>query len=224
MPRKSMLIGAAAAILAVNVALVVVASAAHGSSSTPQDSAVGQLGTQSSAVPPTATLDITNGVTNGATGGAAGSSIATIYPVQPGPFQPGYPPFAQTGVAGDGLTAWGVAYKPVSDPAAEPDAALMKAAFDDGQKRAQSLAAALGLKLGSLAGVSDYALNQPSYNGCIEPLRGGAVSPQAPSGKSTPAPVPQTTAEPAPPSIAQPMPPCQVQHYVVAWVLVRYHF
>jgi Protein of unknown function (DUF541) len=210
MSRKSMLTAAAGVLVAVNLA-VVVAAAAHDQGVSPRGSQATSL-----ANPPglTASQDTTAGTATGAPG-----TIGTLYPVQQGQFVPGLPPFSAAGVAGDGVTAWGVAYKSVADATTEPDAALIRSAFDDGKSRAQVLAGAVGLKLGSLAGVSDYTINQPSY-GCIQPLKGSTVPPQAP--------VPQTSVAPAPggQGIAQPAPtiqPCQVQHYAVAWVLVRFH-
>lgn len=151
----------------------------------------------------------------------AGTSIAYPYP-GPGPFQPGMPPFGQAGVGGDGVSAWGVAFKEVSDQSAQPDTDLVKSAYQDAQKKAQMLAAAAGLKLGSVIALSDYSLNQPHFGGCVQPYaEKGAPAPAlrgAPAGSGNA--VPQIA--PAPPGPLPPVPACQAKHYLVVWVLARY--
>jgi len=74
---------------------------------------------------------------------SAANSSAIAQPA-PGAFYPGMPPFGTGGAAADGISAWGVAYRQVSDPAAQPDAALIKAAYQDAEKKAADLAAATG--------------------------------------------------------------------------------
>jgi hypothetical protein len=158
-----------------------------------------------------------------ATNGSAapgGTAIAQPYPGG-GPFEPGPPPFGQSGVAGDGLSTWGVAFKANSDPAAQPDADLIKSAFRDAQKKAETLASAAGLKLGKLIAISDYGQNQPYYIGCVQSYqpKGGA-----PIGRTAPGvPVPQAGQGQAQILPEPPMPsPCQPQRNLVAWVLLRY--
>jgi Protein of unknown function (DUF541) len=143
----------------------------------------------------------------GAANGSAPSNIAIAQPYPGGgPFEPGPPPFGQSGVAGDGLSTWGVAFKATSDPAAQPDADLIKSAFRDAQKKAETLASATGLKLGKLLAVSDYGQDQPYYTGCLQP-----VQPKGPL---------QGQAQILP---DQPVPsPCQPQRNLVVWVLLRY--
>jgi hypothetical protein len=162
-----------------------------------------------------------------ATGSApSGIAIAQPYPGN-GPFEPGAPPFSQAGVAGDGLSTWGVAFKESSDPAAQPDANLIKSAYQDAQKKAETLASATSLKLGKLIAVSDYGQNQPYFNGCIQPEQpkgsapsgGGNTAPGVPAPQVGPGQV-EILPAPASPDIAPAL--CQGKYYVVVWVLLRY--
>jgi hypothetical protein len=169
-----------------------------------------------------------------------GSSIAYPYPGI-GPFQPGPGPFGQGGVAADGLSSWGVAFKETTDANAQPDAALIKSAYQDAQKKAQNLASATGIQLGKLLAISDYGQNEPYFDkACIQPevpnpggapgsvpgagpnttpksQGGGGTS--SSSGTSTNANTATGTAIAAPPV---PVTPCVQKHYVVTWVLLRY--
>jgi hypothetical protein len=170
------------------------------------------------------------------------ASIAYPYPGGGGPFQPGPGPFGQGGVAGDGLSSWGVAFKETSDANAQPDAALVKSAYQDAQKKAQNLASATGLQLGKLLAISDFGQNEPYFDkaSCIQPElpnpAGAVPAPGAPSrttpgssGASGSAPsgsgasnsgTATGTAIAAPPV---PVPgTCVQKHYVVSWVLLRY--
>jgi len=155
--------------------------------------------------------------TDTATGAARAlaPSMAYAYPYPgPGPFQPGAPPFGQI-QTGDGLSAWGVAFKEVSDQNAQADSDLIKSAYQDAAKRAETLASAASIKLGKLLAISDYSFNQPYYNRCVQPMMGAP-------GKAQPAGAP-TIVQPAPPTRPAPEPtPCQPKHYVVVWVFVRY--
>jgi hypothetical protein len=178
-------------------------------------------------------------------GSAPSASIASPYNAYPypggiGPFQPGPGPFGQAGVAADGLSSWGVAFKETTDASAQPDAALIKSAYQDAQKRAQNLASATGLQIGKLLAISDYGQNEPYFDkACIQPeapVPGDAVpapgttpKSQGSSGASgsgiansgNPATGPTIVGPPvAVPPIAEP--PCVQKHYVVSWVLLRY--
>ena len=170
---------------------------------------------------------------------ANGSSIAYPNPGGIGPFQPGPGPFGQAGVAADGLSSWGVAFKETTDAGAQPDAALIKSAYQDAQKRAQTLASATGIQLGKLLAISDFGQNEPYFDkACIQPE---IPTPGAPG--SAPGAVPSTTpksqgsggasgsgtsgsgtattgATIVGPPIA--VAPCVQKHYVVSWVLLRY--
>ena len=152
---------------------------------------------------------------------ASSAAILQPYP-GPGPFQPGPPPYGQTGVGGDGLSAWGVAFKETSDPAAQPGTDLIKSAYQDAQKKADALASAAGIKLGTLVAISDYTQAQPYFNKlCVQPQLGRPVPAPAPGdptgsgGSGTGTVVPVQPPQPAPS-------PCQSQRYLVVWVLVRY--
>ena len=152
---------------------------------------------------------------------AGSTAILQPYP-GPGPFQPGPPPYGQTGVSGDGLSAWGVAFKETSDPAAQPGTDLIKSAYQDAQKKADALASAAGIKLGKLVAISDYTQAQPYFNKlCVQPQLGRPVPAPAPGastgsgGSGTGTVVPVQPPQPAPSA-------CQPQRYLVAWVLVRY--
>ena len=162
-------------------------------------------------------------------GTVANAAILQPYP-GPGPFQPGPPPYGQTGVSGDGLSAWGVAFKETSDPSDQPDTDLIKSAYQDAQKKADALASAAGIKLGKLLAISDYTQAQPYFNKlCVQPQLGRPVPAPAPGastgsdgaggsgigGSGTGTVVPVQPPQPAPS-------PCQPQRYLVAWVLVRY--
>jgi hypothetical protein len=166
---------------------------------------------------------------------ANGSSIAYPNPGGFGPFQPGPGPFGQAGVAADGLSSWGVAFKETTDAGAQPDAALIKSAYQDAQKRAQTLASATGIQLGKLLAISDFGQNEPYFDkACIQPeapIPGGPGS--APGAVPNTAPKSQGgggassgsgsavtgTAIAAPPVAVT---PCVQKHYVVSWVMVRY--
>jgi hypothetical protein len=147
----------------------------------------------------------------------------------PGPFQPGSPPFGplgQVGASGDGLSAWGVAFKETVDANAQPDASLIKSAYQNAQKKADELASAAGLKLGKLVAITDYTQAEPYYNKlCVQPEMGRpqAVPPAAqgaPKGTGSGSTGTGTVVPVEPP---QPVPaPCQAQRYLVAWVLIRY--
>jgi len=153
----------------------------------------------------------------------SGNAIAQPYP-GPGPFEPGLPPFGQAGATADGLSAWGVAFKETTDANAQADAALIKSAFQDAQKKADELASASGIKLGKLVAITDYTQAQPFYGGklCPQPELGrpagpplGLAQPNGSTGSGS------GTVAPAQPVAPVPA-PCQAQRYVIAWVLVRY--
>lgn len=166
---------------------------------------------------------------------ASGTSIAYPYPGGIGPFQPGLFPFGQGGVAADGLSSWGVAFKETSDANAQPDAALIKSAYQDAQKKAQNLASATGLQLGKLLAISDFGQDEPYFDkACIQPeipIPGapGAVpntTPKSPGGGGSSSSGiydggnPATGIAIAVPPV--PVPPCVQKHYIVSWVLLRY--
>jgi hypothetical protein len=146
-----------------------------------------------------------------------------------GPFQPGAPPYGfNPGVAADGISAWGVAYQKTTDANAKVGADLVKAAYQDAQSNARTLATATGLSVGKVLAINDLTMNQPYYNACIQPQMGVPEKPNtdpgtAPgatgsgsSGSGT------TTIAPAPGKpILQPA-PCNQDHYLVAWVMVRF--
>ena len=166
-------------------------------------------------------------------GGYNGSSTSTVpaagVPVAdngsaiaqpaPGAFYPGMPPFGTGGAVADGISAWGVAYREVSDPAAQPDAALIKAAYQDAEKKVSDLAAATGIRLGKLVAMTDYSNNQPYFKPCVYsggPAVGKPVPvPQGTSGSGSAAGAPTTAIAPA---------PCQASSnsYLVVWVYVRH--
>ena len=170
-----------------------------------------------------------NGATN-VTAAPAGAGVPVADSVanssaiaEPAPgFYPGTPPFGTGGAAGDGISAWGVAYRQVSDPAAQPDAALIKAAYQDAEKKATDLASATGVKLGKLAAMTDYSNNQPYFKPCIYSGGGPAVGkpvPQGSAGSSSGSTGSGTVA----PAIAPA--PCQAttnNNYLVVWVYVRH--
>jgi hypothetical protein len=154
--------------------------------------------------------------------GVAQSSIAYPY-IGGGPFQPGYPPYGfNAGATGDGLAAWGVAYQKTSDSNAKAGDDLIKAAYQDAHKQAASLASAAGLTLGKVLAISDYTMNQPYYTPCIQPLPAPAQGAPGATGQGS-AGVP-TTINPVKPGIL-PVPgptSCNPEHYLVAWVMVRF--
>jgi len=166
-------------------------------------------------------------VSRTATGSApSGTAIAQPYPGG-GPFEPGAPPFGQSGVAGDGLSIWGVAFKESSDPAAQPDANLIKSAYQDAQKKADTLASATGIRLGKLIAISDYRQNQPYFNGCIQPEQPKGSAPSGGSSTAPSVPAPQigpgqVEILPAPASLDTVSALCQGKYYLVVWVLLRY--
>lgn len=153
------------------------------------------------------------------------SSSSAAYP-NIASFQPGPPPFGgQAG--GDGLSAYGVAYKEVPAPApgngpaqaaADPD--LIHAAYADALKRAQALAAGSGVGLGKLLALSDYAQEQPFFKSCPvpvplpgKPVPGAPGVPTATGGSSG------SGVASVAPEIA---PACTPHFYLVVWVLARY--
>ena len=157
-----------------------------------------------------------------ASGSATGDSIASSYLAPSGGvFQPGFPPFGQGG-SGNGIGAWGVAYKEVQSDSAQPDAALIKSAYQDAQKHAQDLASAAGVKLGNLLALDHWGANQPWYGECKVGPASGKPVPATGNGSTGSEGAPERVA-PAPP-IAQPVPApqCQEKHYVVVWVMARY--
>ncbi|MFN2465227.1 MAG: hypothetical protein ABR598_03060 [Candidatus Dormibacteria bacterium] len=129
---------------------------------------------------------------------AAPNSSAYINEPGPGVFQPGSPPFGQGGVGGDGISAAGVAYREVSDPNAQADSALIKAAYQDAEKKIADLGTATGTRVGKVIAVTDFTNNQPYYKPCT--YNGGG------------------------PAIGKPVAPCQANsnHYLVVWVYVRH--
>jgi hypothetical protein len=172
------------------------------------------------------TSDASNGAasaptyaTNGA--GVGQSAIANPYNGG-GPFQPGYPPFGYSnpGISGDGLSAWGVAYQKTTDQSAKPGADLIKAAYQDARKQADTLASATGLSLGKVLAISDFTLNQPYYTPCVQPLPAQGVPGASLQGQSGSAGAPTST--PVKPGIPFPGPQCNADHYLVAWVMVRF--
>ena len=162
-----------------------------------------------------------------AASGAPANGAYYPYPYPGGTFQPGPPPFGQTGFSGDGLSVYGVAYKETSDSNATPDTALIKSAYEDAQKRTQELALATGLKLGKLAAITDYTQAVRYFKACVEPMMGApATVPQGPapngsagSGSATSS---SGTVIVSPPRPVPAPSPCNGTRYLVAWVLVRY--
>jgi hypothetical protein len=159
---------------------------------------------------------------------AAAAPIGSTAIAQPAPeYFPGGPPFADGGVGADGISAWGVAFREVADPTAQPDAALIKAAYQDAEKRINDLASATGVKAGKLVAMTDHTINQPYFKPCIEssggpalgkPVPGAAAGePGATGSGSAPG---ATTIAPVPPQVA----PCQANgsNYLVVWVSVRH--
>jgi hypothetical protein len=160
--------------------------------------------------------------------GATASSLAYPYPGF-GAFEPGPPPNF-SGTSGDGLTAWGVAFRQTPDTNAKVDAALIKSAYQDAQKRAQDLAAATGISLGKLVAMSDYTNAQPYFDKACLVQGGGAVPPGKPVMPPSGAPGGGSSSNGSTSSgtvIAEPAPaiapaPCAQSRYLVAWVTVRY--
>lgn len=145
---------------------------------------------------------------------ASGDALSSFYgPYGNGPFAPGPPPSGQVS-SGDGIGAWGVAFKEVADQNTQADADLIKSAYQDAQKRAQTLASATGLKLGNLLAINDYTVTEPNYKACVQPMMGAPGKFQQGSGSAT--------VEPGVPTRPVPTPSCQAKFYAVAWVIVRY--
>ena len=179
----------------------------------------------SGSVPGTASAQ--SGESTSAAAPALGAPAANLAIAQPAPgsFNPGGPPYGGAGgVAADGLSAWGVAYREVSDANAQADAALVKAAYQDAEKKATDLASATGNKLGKLLALADYSNNQPYFKPCVQtgiPPKGAPVPQDANPGGSAPA----SGAGAATGSTAIAPAPCQVSgnnHYLVVWVYVRH--
>jgi hypothetical protein len=148
--------------------------------------------------------------------GSASSSSAIAQPA-PGSFLPGGPPYGESGLSADGISAWGVAYREVTDPNAQPDTALIKAAYQDAEKKVADLGAATGVKVGKLVALSDHGTNQPYYKPCIQagPPLGKPVPGAASGSGSTGSGI---TIQPAP------IVPCAANNnsYLVVWVFVRH--
>lgn len=145
----------------------------------------------------------------------------------PGAYSPGGPPFGGTGgVAADGISAWGVAYKEVDDASAQADSALIKAAYQDAEKNASDLASATGNKLGKLVALTDYTNNQPYFKPCVQSYGGPPLGAPVPQGKpeasGSGSPSSAGTANGSAVTIARA--PCQASsnHYLVVWVYVRH--
>ncbi|GAC1332274.1 MAG: hypothetical protein NVSMB17_11190 [Candidatus Dormibacteria bacterium] len=218
--------------LAVAIALALVGTVAYGVYTGFQDNqrkAAVRGGVVSGHAPGTPALEY-GALTSAApaTGAATHGDLAIAQPA-PGVFAPGGPPFGGAGgAAADGLSAWGVAYREVSDPNAQPDSNLVRAAFQDAEKKATDLATATGARLGKLLALTDYSNNQPYYKPCVQnylPPQGGPVpqgKPEA-SGSGGAAPAPGSINGSTALTIA-PMPPCQANnnHYLVVWVYVRH--
>lgn len=150
-------------------------------------------------------------------GAPVGTNSSAFAQPAPGAFYPGMPPFGNGGAAPDGISAWGVAYRQVGDQSAQPDAALVKAAYQDAEKKASELASATGNRPGKLVSMTDFSNNQPYYKPCIYsggPAVGKPV-PQGATGSGSAAGAPTTTIAPA---------PCQANSnsYLVVWVYVRH--
>ena len=179
---------------------------------------------------PAAVMDDSQGATAGSSGaGVASSSLAYPFPGN-GPFQPGPPPNFNGGLSGDGLSAWGVAFKQTTDTNAQVDAALIKSAYQDAQKRAQELASATGVGLGKLVAISDYTNSQPYFGkpcfqpgvGIGGPVQGKPVAPpngSSGSGGSSSGSSGSAIIQPAPAPVPA---PCNQERYLVAWVTIRY--
>ena len=150
-------------------------------------------------------------------GAPVGTNSSAFAQPAPGAFYPGMPPFGNGGAAADGVSAWGVAYRQVGDQSAQPDAGLVKAAYQDAEKKASELASATGNRPGKLVSMTDFSNNQPYYKPCIY-SGGPAVGKPAPpgaAGSGSAAGAPTTTIAPA---------PCQANSnsYLVVWVYVRH--
>jgi hypothetical protein len=174
--------------------------------------AIAVLARTGSSNHPTITPGVSNGLarnvaTTDAIGNGSTAQGSAAMPAYAGAFEAGPPPFGQN-LAGDGLIVYGVAQKEVADPNAKPDAALVKSAFEDAQKKAQGLASAAGLKLGSLLAITEYSQTQPYFKPCPGPLQG---VPETVPQKGVPAPQPAIAPY-----------PCNSNSYVVVWVLTRY--
>ncbi|HEV3231852.1 MAG TPA: SIMPL domain-containing protein [Candidatus Dormibacteraeota bacterium] len=142
-----------------------------------------------------------------------------------GAFQPGLPPYFGQGGTGDGLSAWGVAYRETAGATSEPGADLIHAAYQDAQKRAQTLAGASGQSLGKVLAVSDHTQVQPWYKPCLSPAPGAGITPGAGStgsGVASGAPGAVSSQGMAVKGILPPQPACAPTYYQVAWVSVRY--
>jgi len=140
-------------------------------------------------------------------------------------FVPGSPPTPQgaAGLGGDGVFVSGVAYTQTTDNTAQPDSALVKAAFTDAQRKAQVLASAAGVKLGTLLAMTEYNQVQPYFKPCVMPLpgippKGGSTG----SGGTGSGGAGSGTATGAPAIAPAPVQSCTPNQYLVVWVTVRY--
>jgi hypothetical protein len=163
--------------------------------------------------------------TSAALDAVAPANSSAIAQPAPGAFEPGFPPFSQGGAGGDGINGWGVAYREVKDPSAQPDSALIKAAYQDAEKKISELGAATGTKVGKLVSITDFSTNQSYFKPCVysgpppsKPVPGAA---EGSTGSGSAAGAPTTTIAPAPPVQTA---PCQANgnQYVVVWVFVRH--
>jgi hypothetical protein len=230
---KNLLIGGLAAIIIAGL-FGTAAFAVLGQRAAVKPGAAGKaeimIGTNTAAAPAAADSSSRSSAPAGSTlaaparDGVASSTLAYPY-YGGGPFQPGAPPYGfNPGVSADGISAWGVAYKKTTDANAKVGADLVKAAFDDARSQAAVLATATGLSVGKVVAVNDFTVTEPYYNVCVQPApaigvpnQPGPAPDKGASGSSG-----SGIATPVKPGIVEPAPTCTPDHYMVAWVMVRF--
>ena len=213
MSTRKLLVVTAAVVIGTLLATASVAGAVYlGLKSTVTNGATQTVGTSQQA--PTVSVARATDSATAAQGSAGNSSLF----VGGGPFEPGQPP--SQGLSGDGIIVSGVAFKETADANAQPDSDLIKSAYQDAQKKADALASATGLKLGSLLAVTDSSQNQPYYKPCVAP---GVPVPGAPgtTGAPTKGSGSGGGTTSSGPAIVEPA-PCNSSRYLVVWVTVRY--
>lgn len=222
--RNLVILSAVAAVLAVAVFGTVALGIYAGLTAGQRNKAIVQSAVISGSAPAGVVGDKSGSGTAAAapTGLAAAENTSTFAQPAPGGFYPGMPPFGTGGAAADGISAWGIAYRQVSDQAAQPDAALVKAAYQDAEKKASDLASATGNRLGKLVSMTDSSNNQPYYRPCTYP-GGPAMEKPVPQGATGSGSTGSGSAAGATTTTIAPA-PCQVNSnsYLVVWVYVRH--